>query len=120
MGDAAAIAAFADRLVADFPALNVVVHNAGIMVVEEQIDLAVAEATVATNLLGPIRLTHALLPHLLAQPAATLMTVTSGLAFVPLAATPTSSATKAAPHSWPQASRHQPTGSASYGDSRVQ
>ncbi|NYI21905.1 SDR family NAD(P)-dependent oxidoreductase [Sphingobium indicum] len=107
MGDASAIAAFAHRLVADFPALNVVVHNAGIMVVEEQIDLAVAEATVATNLLGPIRLTHGLLPHLLAQPAATLMTVTSGLAFVPLAATPTYSATKAALHSWSQSMRHQ-------------
>ncbi|AEG49297.1 short-chain dehydrogenase/reductase SDR [Sphingobium chlorophenolicum L-1] len=107
MGDAAAIAAFADRLIADFPALNVVIHNAGIMVVEERIDLAIAEATVATNLLGPIRLTHALLPHLLAQPAATLMTVTSGLAFVPLAATPTYSATKAALHSWSQSMRHQ-------------
>ncbi|UZW54132.1 SDR family oxidoreductase [Sphingobium sp. JS3065] len=107
MGDAAAIAAFADRLVADFPALNVVIHNAGIMVVEDRIDLAIAEATVVTNLLGPIRLTHALLPHLLAQPAATLMTVTSGLAFVPLAATPTYSATKAALHSWSQSMRWQ-------------
>lgn len=107
MEDAAAIAAFAGKLVADFPALNAVIHNAGIMVVEDRIDLAIAEATVATNLLGPIRLTHALLPHLLAQPAATLMTVTSGLAFVPLAATPTYSATKAALHSWSQSMRHQ-------------
>ncbi|KEQ53149.1 SDR family oxidoreductase [Sphingobium chlorophenolicum] len=107
MEDPAAIAAFADRVIADSPALNVVIHNAGIMVVEQRIDLAIAEAIVATNLLGPIRLTHALLPHLLAQPAATLMTVTSGLAFVPLAATPTYSATKAALHSWSQSMRHQ-------------
>ena len=70
-------------------------------------DLAVAETTVATNLLGPIRLTAALLPHLLARPKATAMTVTSGLAFVPLAATPTYNATKAAIHSWTQSLRHQ-------------
>lgn len=102
-----AIAAFAGNVVSDFPALNVVIHNAGIMTVENRIDLAVAEATIATNLLGPIRLTHALLPHLLAQPVATLMTVTSGLAFVPLAATPTYSATKAALHSWSLSMREQ-------------
>lgn len=107
MEDPAAIATFAAKLITEFPALNVVIHNAGIMVVEEQVDLAIAEATVATNLLGPIRLTHALLPHLLTQKAATLMTVTSGLAFVPLAATPTYCATKAAMHSWTQSMREQ-------------
>lgn len=107
MEDPAAIAAFADKLVADFPALDAVLLNAGIMVAEDRIDLAIAEATVATNLLGPIRLTHALLPHLLAQPSATILTVSSGLAFVPLAATPTYSATKAAIHGWSLAMREQ-------------
>lgn len=107
MEDAAAIVAFADKLVADFPALNAVVLNAGVMIAEEGIDLAIAETTVATNLLGPIRLSHALLPHLRAQAAASLITVSSGLAFVPLAATPTYSATKAAIHSWSLAMRAQ-------------
>ncbi|MEQ6332849.1 SDR family oxidoreductase [Sphingobium sp. MK2] len=107
MEDAAAIVAFADKLVADFPALNAVVLNAGVMIAEEGIDLAIAETTVATNLLGPIRLSHALLPHLRAQAAASLITVSSGLAFVPLAATPTYSATKAAIHSWSQGMRAQ-------------
>ena len=107
MEDAAGIVAFADRLVADFPALNAVLLNAGIMVVEEKIDLAIAEATIATNLLGPIRLAHALLPHLEAQAASTILTVSSGLAFVPLAATPTYSATKAAVHGWSLAMREQ-------------
>ncbi len=107
MADPAAITAFAQALVARFPALNAVLLNAGVMVVEDKIDLDIAEATVATNLLGPIRLTHALLPHLEAQPAATILTVSSGLAFVPLAATPTYSATKAAIHSWSQSLRHQ-------------
>lgn len=111
MEDAASLTAFSDRLLADFPALNVVVHNAGIMVAEDRIDLAIAEGTIATNLLGPIRLTHALLPHLMAQPAASLVTVSSGLAFVPLAATPTYSATKAAIHGWSLAMRAQLAGS---------
>lgn len=110
MEDAAAIVAFADKLIADFPALNAVVLNAGVMIAEEGIDLAIAETTVATNLLGPIRLSHALLPHLRAQAAASLITVSSGLAFVPLAATPTYSATKAAIHSWSLAMRAQLAG----------
>lgn len=106
--DAEAVRAFA-RITADHPALNVVIHNAGIMVAEEVTGdfLDTAEATVATNLLGPIRLTAALMPHLLEQPRATIMTVSSGLAFVPLVRTPTYSATKAAIHSWSQSLRAQ-------------
>lgn len=111
VADADDIARFAREIVAAHPALNVVIHNAGIMQAEtltgEGSDLAIAEATIATNLLGPIRLNAALLPHLLAQPRATVATVSSGLAFVPLAATPTYSATKAAIHSWSQSLRHQ-------------
>ncbi|WP_103172349.1 SDR family oxidoreductase [Paracoccus sp. SY] len=107
--DAEAVRAFAARITADHPALNVVIHNAGIMVAEEVTGdfLDTAEATVATNLLGPIRLTAALMPHLLEQPQATIMTVSSGLAFVPLVRTPTYSATKAAIHSWSQSLRAQ-------------
>lgn len=100
MTDAAAIRDFAARIVADVPDLDGVIHNAGIMVAEEMIDLDTAERTIATNLLGPIRLSEALLPYLLSRPQAVLATVSSGLAFVPLAATPTYSATKAALHSW--------------------
>lgn len=111
MEDAAAIAAFGAQVVKDHPALDAVILNAGIMQSEDlkaqPFDLALAETTIATNLLGPIRLTAALLPHLTAQPAATVMTVTSGLAFIPLAATPTYNATKAAIHSWTQSLRRQ-------------
>jgi Short-chain dehydrogenase involved in D-alanine esterification of lipoteichoic acid and wall teichoic acid (D-alanine transfer protein) len=111
MEDAAAIRAFADQAVKDHPALNVVINNAGIMQAEDlttdPFDLTTAEATIATNLLGPIRLTTALLPHLKAQARATIMTVTSGLAFIPLTATPTYNATKAAMHSWSISLRHQ-------------
>jgi uncharacterized oxidoreductase len=107
--DAEAIRAFSAQLVKDLPALNVVIHNAGIMREEDvktgQVDDA--EAHVFTNLLGPIRLTAALLPHLLAQPEAAILTVSSGLAFVPLALNPTYCATKAAIHSYTQSLRYQ-------------
>ena len=108
--NADALRDFASALIADFPAINVVVHNAGIMVAEDRIDLPTAEATIATNLLGPIRLTHALLPHFLTQEDAAIVTVSSGLAFVPLVATPTYDATKAAIHGWSLALRAQLAG----------
>lgn len=110
VAEAADIAAFAERIVKAHPDLNVLVNNAGVMQVEQGIDLAIAEQTIAINLLGTIRLTAALLPHLKARPRASVVTVSSGLAFVPLAATPTYSATKAAIHSWSQSMRHQLAG----------
>lgn len=109
--NATAIRDFAAKLVARHPALNAVIHNAGIMRAEDVATapdhLATAEATVATNLLGPIRLTAALLPHLRKQARATIMTVTSGLAFVPLAGFPTYCATKAALHAYTESLRYQ-------------
>ncbi|MFJ6651820.1 SDR family oxidoreductase [Microbacterium sp. NPDC091313] len=99
--DAASIAAAAREVIARHPDLNVLVAMAGIMRAEDWTRggfLASAEQTVTTNLLGPIRLIDAFLPHLLAQPDATLMTVSSGLAFVPLRVTPSYNATKAAIH----------------------
>lgn len=102
--DAAAVDAFAREVTGAFPALNVLVNNAGIMRYEDfgphRRDLGDAEATITTNLLGPIRLTNALIEQLASQPDAAIVNVTSGLAFVPLAFTPTYSATKAALHSY--------------------
>ncbi len=107
--DGASIRGFAEQLTRDYPALNMVIHNAGIMRSESLREgaFADAEATVATNLLGPIRLTAALLPMLETQPHAVIMTVSSGLAFVPRATTPTYSATKAAIHSYTQSLLYQ-------------
>jgi uncharacterized oxidoreductase len=110
MENRAAIRTFAAQAVEQFPSLNVLINNAGIMRVEkltaQQADLADAEAIVTTNLLGPIRLTAALLPHL-RQRSSTIITVSSGLAFVPLVFTPTYCATKAAIHSYSQSLRYQ-------------
>ncbi|MFK3689069.1 SDR family oxidoreductase [Agrobacterium tumefaciens] len=109
--DAAGIRAFAEALVNAHPTLNAVINNAGIMRPEDIAAapdyLETAEETVATNLLAPIRLTAALLPHFLKQPAATVLTVSSGLAFVPMVLTPTYSATKSAIHAYSVALREQ-------------
>jgi uncharacterized oxidoreductase len=108
---AEAIRAFGTKIAKEYPALNVVIHNAGIMrpenLLEQPEDLEDAEATITTNLLGPIRLTAALLPRLKKQPAATIMTVSSGLAYLPMALTPTYCATKAAMHSYSLTLRYQ-------------
>jgi uncharacterized oxidoreductase len=109
--DPASIATAVAEVTRNHPGLNVLINNAGIMQAEalggDQSHVATAEATITTNLLGPIRLTAALLPHLRAQGRATVINVTSGLAFVPLALTPTYCATKAGLHSWTQSLRHQ-------------
>ena len=70
-------------------------------------DLADAAATLAINILGPIRLTDALVDHLTRQPDAAIVTVTSGLAYVPPVAAPTYSASKAAMHSYTVSLRTQ-------------
>jgi uncharacterized oxidoreductase len=102
---------FAGRLAKEFPKTNVLINNSGIMVPEKVPtsldDLTDCEAMVQTNLLGPIRLTAALIPLLKKQPHSTVMMVSSGLAFVPLSITPTYCATKAAIHSYTQSLRYQ-------------
>jgi uncharacterized oxidoreductase len=111
VSDPRSIQSFAAQLAKDQPSLNVLINNAGIMqpedLLEKPAELSTAEKTITTNLLGPIRLTAALLPSLRKQPRATIMNVSSGLAFVPLAMTPTYCATKAAIHSYTQSLRYQ-------------
>jgi short-subunit dehydrogenase involved in D-alanine esterification of teichoic acids len=112
--DPDSIDAAARRVLAEHPALDVLITMAGIMRVEDWHSrdgfLRTAEQTVLTNLLGPIRLVAAFVEHLQTRPAATLMTVSSGLAFAPLAATPTYNATKAAIHMLSESVRLQLAG----------
>jgi short-subunit dehydrogenase involved in D-alanine esterification of teichoic acids len=100
--DPASIESAAKQVLADHPDLNVLVAMAGIMRVEDwhrpESFLASAEQVVTTNLLGPIRLIGAFIEHLQTRPDATVITVSSGLAFAPLAATPSYNASKAAIH----------------------
>ncbi|MBZ6259682.1 SDR family NAD(P)-dependent oxidoreductase [Streptomyces olivaceus] len=100
--DPASITAAAKQVLAAHPDLNVLVTMAGVMHAEDwhapASFLATAESTVVTNVLGPIRLIAAFVEHLRTRLDATLMTVSSGLAFAPLKITPSYNASKAAIH----------------------
>jgi uncharacterized oxidoreductase len=101
---------FASNITAKYPKLNVLVNMAGIMKPEtlnETADYDTIDSTIATNFTAPLHLTALLLPLLKQQPEATIMTVTSGLAFTPLVLTPPYCATKAAIHSWSLSLRYQ-------------
>lgn len=113
--DAASIATAARSVIDAHPDLNVIITMAGIMRVEDWSTpsgfLETAEQTVTTNVLGPIRLIGAFIEHLRSVPDATIMTVSSGLAFAPLRATPTYNASKAAIHMLSESLRLQLAGS---------
>jgi short-subunit dehydrogenase involved in D-alanine esterification of teichoic acids len=111
--DPASIASAYESVTSAHPELNVLINMAGIMLPENFLDagsLAVAESTVVTNLLGPIRSLYTFAPFLVKQEEAVIMNVSSGLAFVPLALTPSYSATKAAIHSLTESLRLQLAG----------
>lgn len=100
--DPASIASAARSVLAEHPTLNVLVTMAGVMRAEDWTApagfLESAENTITTNVLGPIRLIAAFIEHLQTMPDATIMTVSSGLAFAPLRVTPSYNASKAAIH----------------------
>jgi uncharacterized oxidoreductase len=100
--DPASIEAAARQVLDRHPDLNVLIATAGIMRAEDwhkpDSFLASAESVVTTNVLGPVRLIAAFIEHLQTRPDATLITVSSGLAFTPLAVTPSYNASKAAIH----------------------
>ena len=112
--DPVSIQRAAAQVLAEHPDLDVLVTMAGIMRVEDWTTpdgfLASAEETVTTNLLGPIRLIGAFVEHLRSRPSATIMTVSSGLAFAPLRVTPSYNATKAAIHMLSESLRLQLAG----------
>jgi short-subunit dehydrogenase involved in D-alanine esterification of teichoic acids len=116
--DPASINSAAKEVLARHPDLNVLVTMAGIMQIEDWRRpaefLASAEEVITTNVLGPIRLIAAFIEHLQARPGAAIVTVSSGLAFAPLTATPSYNASKAAIHLLSESLRLQ------YADTTVQ
>ena len=102
----------AHEVLARFPALNCVINNAGIQRAHDfsadtGIDEAAATEEIEANLLGVVRICSAFLPHLREQPQATIVNISSGLAFVPMARVPVYCATKAAVHSLTVSLRRQ-------------
>jgi len=101
----------AKEVTSRWPKLNVVINNAGVQRVENfaeaPVDEREFEQEIDTNIYGVLRVTNAFLPHLKQQPSATLINVSSGLAFMPLAQFPVYCATKAFVHSFTMSLRHQ-------------
>lgn len=108
--DPSSIARVARNVLQNHPELDVLINNAGVML-DTDLTRPVADddlaRTVATNLLGPIRLISALIDHLSAAPSAAIVNVSSMLAYAPLARAPLYSASKSALHSYTLSLRHQ-------------
>ncbi len=109
--DSRGVERFAAEIQKQFPQLNVLINNAGIVAIEDltadTIDRSMSQSIIQTNIVSVLHLTAALLPTLRRQPASSIITTTSGLAFVPLTPSPTYSASKAFLHSWLQSLRFQ-------------
>ena len=114
VSDPASIRALHDDVLARFPALDVLVNNAGIMRnlnLNDAHDLTDVTREIDINLAGPIRMVQQFLPHLKGCASALVVNVSSGLAFIPMPAAPVYCATKAAMHSFTQSLRVQLAGS---------
>ncbi len=109
--DAAERQQLVDWLVSEYPALNILVNNAGIQRVVDFTaglrDLADVEEEVSINLLVPIYMSAMLLPHLAKHDVAAIINISSGLAYTPLAVVPVYCATKAAIHTFSLSLRFQ-------------
>jgi uncharacterized oxidoreductase len=114
VSDPEAIAALHQSVLAQFPALDTLINNAGIMrnlSLKLDRDLTDVTREIEINLSGPVRMIQKFLPHLKSRKRALIVNVSSGLAFIPLPLSPVYCATKAALHSYTQSLRVQLDGS---------
>lgn len=114
VADPVSVRAAFDDVTTRFPDVDVLVNNAGIALYEdlrtgESLDAAIDVIT--TNLIGPLRMSSLFVPFFATRGGGTVVNVGSGLGFVPLPASPTYSATKAAIHSYSETQRVQLAGS---------
>ena len=113
VSDPGAIAALHDSVVREFPMLDTLINNAGIMRnlnLNSDRDLNDLTREIEINLSGPVRMVQQFLPHLKMCRDALIVNVSSGLAFVPMPIAPIYCASKAAIHSFTQSLRVQLTG----------
>jgi uncharacterized oxidoreductase len=113
VSDPAAIKALHDTVLTQFPALDTIFNNAGIMRnldLNQERSLADVTREIDINLSGPVRMVQQFLPHLKTRKDALIVNVSSGLAFVPMQISPVYCAAKAAIHSYTQSLRAQLAG----------
>ena len=111
--DAASVLTARDQVLAAHPDLDVVVTMSGVLLQEDLRDPAhfdAAETTIAVNLLGTIRVLDAFTPHLVTRGAGDIITVTSGIGFLPFPLMPSYGASKAGVHAYTEALRAQLSG----------
>ncbi|MDQ2718263.1 MAG: SDR family NAD(P)-dependent oxidoreductase [Bacteroidota bacterium] len=99
------------NVIGQFPALNIIINNAGIMrnmdLQDTSMDLENITREIDINLSGTIRMVQQFLPHLKKKESAAIVNVSSGLAFVPFPLSPVYSATKAGVHAYTRVLRLQ-------------
>jgi short-subunit dehydrogenase involved in D-alanine esterification of teichoic acids len=103
------------QLSARFPRLNILVNNAGIQIPMDfsrfDVDEALIEQEIQTNLIAHIKLTNRMLPLLAGQKESAVVFISSALARVPKHCAPVYCASKAGIHSFAQSLRYQLSGS---------
>lgn len=111
ISNSASIRAAAHSVLAQFPDLNCLINNAGMQRAHDfsagSVDESDMVEEIETNLLGLMRMCSVFIPYLKSRPQATVINISSALAFVPLARVPVYCATKAAVHSFCVSLRHQ-------------
>lgn len=110
VSDPEAIVALYDNVLAQFPALDTLINNAGIMRnlnLNQHRELTDVTREIEINLSGVVRMVQQFLPHLKTRKGALIINVSSGLAFIPMSISPLYCATKAAIHSFTQSLRAQ-------------
>ncbi|MVM39987.1 SDR family NAD(P)-dependent oxidoreductase [Spirosoma sp. HMF3257] len=111
VSDPQAITQLFETVTKQFPKLNILINNAGEMrklnLIDPVIDQENVNREIAINLSGPVRMVQQFLPHLMAQQAAAIVNVTSGIAFVPFPLAPIYGATKSGLRAYTQALRVQ-------------
>ena len=99
------------QVIEQFPELNIIINNAGIMrnmdLHDTSMNLENITREIDINLSGTIRMVHQFLPYLKTKPSAAIINISSGLAFIPFPASPVYSATKSGVHAYTQVLRLQ-------------
>ncbi|MFC4913050.1 SDR family oxidoreductase [Actinomadura gamaensis] len=113
VADAGSVARARDEVLRAHPGVDTVVTMAGTGAPEDLRDpghFSTAETIIAVNVLGTIRVIDAFTPHLLARGGGAVVTVSSGIGFLPFPLMPTYGASKAAVHAYTEALRAQLAG----------